>query len=108
VTIFGGATRCGRPGNFDAAAIRFQPDGALDPSFGVGGRLCLNTTLEGENLDETAEVIVAGGNTENSTVEVRVAARKRRTRRARSPMPRAARHMTRDPAIPVSRKTMAP
>ena len=53
VVVFGGATSCGRPGNFDAAAIRFQPDGALDASFGVGGRLCLNTTLEGENLDES-------------------------------------------------------
>lgn len=53
VVVFGGATSCGRPDNFDAAAIRFGPDGELDTSFGVGGRLCLNTTLEGENQDET-------------------------------------------------------
>lgn len=53
VVVFGGATSCGRPDNFDAAAIRFGPDGELDASFGVGGRFCLNTTLEGENQDET-------------------------------------------------------
>ncbi len=52
VVVFGGSSMCGRPGNFDAAAIRFGADGAFDAGFGAGGRLCLNTAVDGEDQND--------------------------------------------------------
>jgi uncharacterized delta-60 repeat protein len=80
MVVFGTTPECGRPGNFDAAAVRIGADRALDATFGDGGRLCLNTVVDGENqadsflaaaVDDEGRLVFVGYSESGRTPAVR-------------------------------------
>jgi uncharacterized delta-60 repeat protein len=68
--VLAGTVASGQDGNLDFALARYQPDGALDPTFGSGGRV--TTDLMGDDNAEALVVqadgkLVAAGSVNSAT-----------------------------------------